>query len=319
MYRFWSINIQVNNADPNYEYEIRLDDGSNGGLGTLIDNETAQPDNNFTFDNLNPGNYIAIARTDDGCEYSEQVTIVDNNDLYLDARVSQHITCKEGNILMDSGGGKTPHTYAIWSFVDNNGNTVTSYSDITDIPASEYQTSQIFDILDPGDYTFVVVDRFNCFAISNAVTIEFRPAAEFDPTSVIDVLCFGDSTGGIQFNLVDDNGYQLTYYLFDAATFDENNYDYTNALATNASGYFPGLPAGDYAIVINQRKGSASCDYFEYHTVSAPSNALTADAVLIQDYTCTQDGIIEVQNVTGGTAPYEYSIDGVNFVSGVGR
>lgn len=313
-----AINLQVNGADANYEYEIRLDDGSNGGQGTLVDNETAQPDNNFTFSDLNPGNYIAIARTDDGCEYTEQVSIIDTNTLEVEARVSQHITCREGNIQLDSNGGQTPHVYAIWSFVDEGGTTVTSYPSVGDIPASAYQTSVIFDILDPGDYTFVVVDRNNCFAISNTVTIEFRPAAEFNPTSVIDVLCFGDATGVIQFNLVDSNGYQLTYYLYDASTFDENSYDYASALATNTSGYFPGLADGDYAIVINQRKGSASCDYFEYHTVSAPTNALAADSALIQDYTCLQDAIIEAQNISGGTAPYEFSIDGVTFASGLG-
>ena len=300
-----SINIQINNADPNYEYELRLDDGSNGGAGTLIDNETAQPDNNFTFTGLAEGDYIVIARTDEGCSHTEQVSIVNNNDLALNARVSQHITCREGNILMDSGGGQTPHTYAIWQYVDNNGVTVTSYPTPQDIPSSEFQTSQIFDIFDPGDYIFVVVDRNNCFSFSNNVTIEFRPAAEFNPTSVIDVACFGDSSGTIQFNLIDDNGYQLTYYLY-----DENDVE----LATNTTGYFPNLPAGDYTIVINQRKGSASCDYTEEHTISAPSNAISATSTLIQDYTCLLEGIIEAQNVTGGTAPYEYSIDGVNFI-----
>ncbi|MBT8183985.1 MAG: hypothetical protein KJN76_04030, partial [Eudoraea sp.] len=305
------IAISILNVEPQYYYEI-----SQGG--TTVDTFGPSTDNNYTFQNLNPGVYDILATTDDGCNYTEQVTIVDNSDLYLDARVSQHITCKEGNILMDSGGGKTPHTYAIWSYIDEGGTPVISYPTPNDIPPSEFQTSQIFDILDPGDYIFVVVDRNNCFALSNTVIIEFRPAAEFDPTSVTDVLCFGDATGAIQFNLVDDNGYQLTYYLFDATTFDENNYDYINALATNASGNFPNLPAGDYAVVITQRKGSASCDYFEYHTISTPTNALSANAVIIQDYTCTQLGIIEAQNVTGGIAPYEYSIDGINFLSGAG-
>ncbi|NHF59047.1 T9SS type B sorting domain-containing protein [Flavobacteriaceae bacterium TP-CH-4] len=310
-----SISLEVSNADANYEYEIRLDDGSNGGQGTLVDNATAKTTNYFTFDNLAAGDYIAIIRTDDGCSYSEQVTIADDGRLNLEARVSQHITCREGNIQMSSTGGQTPHTYAIWSHVDDGGATVISYSDVTDIPASEFQSSQIFDIVDPGEYTFVVVDRNSCFAFSNTVTIEFRPAAEFNPTSVSDVLCFGDSNGSIQMNLTDDNNYQLTYYLFDNATFDETNYNLNNAQAVNATGYFPGLPAGDYAIVINQRRGSASCDYFEYHTVSSPTSALAIDGVKIQDYTCTQDGIIEAQNVTGGTAPYEYSIDGIFFVS----
>ncbi len=319
---FGSIDIQVVNAEPNYEYEIRLDDGSNGGQGTLVDSETAQPDNNFTFDNLIPGNYIAIARTDDGCEYSEQVTIIDENDLELTARVSQHVTCKEGNILMDSNGGKTPHTYAIWSFVDENGVTVTSYPTVGDIPPSEYQTSVIFDILVPGDYTFVVIDRNNCHAFSNTVTIEFRPPATFDQATYTHQACFGDASGAIQMNLLDDGGYQLMYYLFDFDITPEDaldgNFDINDAIASNASGYFPGLVNGDYTIIVNMRKGSASCDFPFDHTINGPANALAADAVLIQDYTCTQDGIIEAQNVVGGTPPYEYSIDGVNFVSGPG-
>ncbi|GAB4509200.1 MAG: hypothetical protein Tsb004_09500 [Allomuricauda sp.] len=300
------IAISVLNVEAQYYYEI-----SQGG--TLVDTHGPTNDNNYTFENLNDGIYDVTVTTDDGCDYTEQVTIQDLTDLELTARISQHITCREGNILMESTGGRTPHTYAIWSFVDESGVTQISYPTVNDVPASAYQTSQIFDIYDPGQYTFVVVDRNNCYDISNTVTIEFRPAADFDPTTVTDVVCYGDATGGITFNLVSSNGYQLTYYLFDATGFDENNYDLNNALATNTSGNFPGLTDGDYVVVINQRKGSASCDYFEYSTISAPSFALDADAVLTQDYTCLQEGIIEVQNVTGGTAPYEYSIDGVTF------
>ncbi|WP_088339964.1 T9SS type B sorting domain-containing protein [Robiginitalea sediminis] len=301
-----AIAISVLDVEPQYYYEI-----SQGG--TVVDTFGPSMDNNYTFDNLNAGTYDVRVTTDDGCLHTEQVIILDQSDLELEARISQHITCREGNIQMSSTGGQTPHTYAIWEYTDEGGVTQISYPDPASIPSSEFQTSQIFDILDPGTYLFVVVDRNNCFAISNPVEIEFRPSAEFDPTTVLDALCFGDASGSIQFNLLDDNGYQLTYYLFNGAGFDENNYDYANALATNTSGNFPGLPAGDYAIVINQRKGSASCDYFEYQTISGPAAGLAADAALTQAYTCLQDGIIQAQNVAGGTAPYEYSIDGLAF------
>ncbi|MBR9855219.1 MAG: DUF11 domain-containing protein, partial [Algicola sp.] len=301
-----AISISVLDVEPQYYYEI-----STGG--TVVDTHGPSTDNNYTFDGLNGGVYDVAVTTDDGCVYNEQVTILDEANLELTARVSQHITCKEGNILMESTGGKTPHLYAIWSYVDDGGVTQISYPSVTDIPASEFQTSQIFDIYDPGQYTFVVVDRYDCYDISNTVTIEFRPAADFDPTTVTDVLCYGDATGAITFNLINSNGYQLTYYLFNAVGFDENNYDLNNALATNASGNFPGLADGDYVVVINQRKGSASCDYFEYQTISAPSFALDATVEISQNYSCTQPGEIRMFNVQGGTAPYEYSIDGVNF------
>ncbi|MGO4919955.1 T9SS type B sorting domain-containing protein [Maribacter spongiicola] len=300
-----TVNLQITDADPPYAFEIRRDDGANGGLGTLIDSQNGHADNNYTFTDVSAGDYIAYISTDDGCSYSEAVTVIDENDLELTARVSQHITCREGNIIMSSDGGKTPHTYAIWEYIDDSGNTVTSYPTYADIPATNFQSSQIFDIFDPGDYTFVVLDRNGCYSESNTVTIEFRPAAEFAATTVNDVLCFGESTGRIQFNLIDNNGYQLTFFLFDS---DDQ------PLAENTTGLFPNLADGDYRVVINQRKGSASCDYEENYSISAPASAVSGTAVLIQDYTCLQEGIIEAQNVTGGTAPYEYSIDGINFI-----
>ncbi|WP_282053969.1 T9SS type B sorting domain-containing protein [Maribacter luteus] len=297
--------IRVTNADANYEYEIRLDDGSNSGQGTLVDSESAQTNNNFTFTGLNPGDYIAVVRTDDGCSYSEQITIIDENDLDLDARVLQAITCDPGTILMESTGGQAPHVYAIWEYVNESGTTVTSYATINDIPSTEFQTNTTFEVLAPGDYTFVVVDDNNCPVFSNMVSIELRPAAEYDPVTITDVQCFGDTTGEIQFNLTDDHGYAITYFLSD---------DTDTPISSNNSGNFTGLAAGNYSVRINQTFGTASCDYTEDITIGSPTAALNAISAIVQDYTCLQDAIIEAQNVTGGTAPYSYSIDGVTFI-----
>nr|WP_298923474.1 T9SS type B sorting domain-containing protein [uncultured Allomuricauda sp.] len=295
------IAISVLNVEPQYYYEI-----SQGG--TIVDTFGPSSDNNYTFENLNDGVYDVAISTDDGCAYNEQVTINDLTDLALTARVSQHITCREGNIQMESTGGQTPHTYAVWSYVDTGGTTITSYPTVGDIPPSAYQTSVIFDILDPGDYTFVIVDRNNCSAFSNTVTIFFEPAVQYT-TAETDETCFGASDGTISFNMTNTNGYQVTFFLIDSNGIE---------IDSNTSGSFTNLPQGDYSVRLNQRKGSSSCDYFENYTISGPASGVSGDAVLIQDYTCLQQGIIEAQNIVGGTAPYEYSIDGVNFVNGVG-
>ncbi|NJB71468.1 gliding motility-associated-like protein/uncharacterized repeat protein (TIGR01451 family) [Saonia flava] len=294
------ISISALNVEPQYYYEI-----SQGG--TPVDTFGPSNDNNYTFENLNDGVYDVLVTTDDGCTYTEQVTINDLTDLDLDAVISQHISCREGNIQMNSTGGQTPHSYAIWSYIDEGGTTITSYPTVNDIPASEYQTSVIFDILDPGDYTFVVVDRNNCHAFSNTVTITLVPAVEYT-TSIIDESCFGAEDGSIVYNMTATNGYKVDYSILYP----------DGSIVTNASGTFNNLPQGDYTVTLTQSKGGSSCDYLETFTIGGPADAVSGTAVLTQDYTCLQDGIIEAQSVVGGASPYEYSIDGVNFVSGIG-
>ncbi|MFZ9002993.1 MAG: T9SS type B sorting domain-containing protein [Robiginitalea sp.] len=297
-----NISVSVSEGEPQIYYTLLQ-----GGLTVDTFGPTTNPD--YTFENITPGNYDVRVDLENGCSTTYAATIDDTSDLELFARVSQNVTCKEGNILMSSDGGQTPHRYAIWEFIDESGITQTSYPTPEDIPTNAFQTSVIFDILEPGFYRFVVIDRNGCFDISNQVRIYFVPPVEFAPTTVIDETCFGDSSGTIQFNILNRNGYQTMFTLIDETGAE---------IASNSSGFFMGLPQGDYTVRLNLRKGSASCEYFEYYTISGPPNALAGDAVLVQDYTCLQEGIIEVQNVTGGNPPYEYSIDGVNFGSGAG-
>ncbi len=306
-----TVNFQVSNADPNYEYEIRLDDGTPppGPLpypehpgGTLVDNETAQPDNNFTFNNLNPGNYFAIVKTGDGCTYVESVTIIDNDDLDLQARVSQQILCGNGIVIMEPTGGQADFSYAIWSYVDESGTTVTSYPTVQDIPPAEYQSNVDFTILNPGDYTFVLVDDNNCFDFSNTVTV-IELEAEYN-TIGTDESCFGAEDGSFVVNVNNSNGYDMSYLL---------TYPDTSTTA-NTSGTFTNLPQGNYTLDILQTTGSVSCETQEIFTIGGPTDNVSGTATVFQDYTCLQNGSIEAQSVSGGTAPYSYSIDGVSFI-----
>ncbi len=293
------ISISVLDVNPQYYYEI-----SQGG--TTVDTFGPSDDNNYTFANLNDGVYDILVTTDDGCNYTGQVTINDVTDLDVSAVTTKPIDCTEGIITVTGTGGfpNPDYAYAIWSY---NGTDL--YPDVASIPGSAYQIGNdfLFTDTEAGVYEFIVVDGNNCTHISNPATIAVAPVAEYT-TSQTDETCFGIEDGTFTVNVTNSNGYTLTYEL----TYPDTS------TANNTSGAFTGLPQGDYTLTITQTQGAVSCPFIETFTIGGPADLPSGDAVLLQDYTCLQQASIEVQNVTGGTAPYEYSIDGVNFVSGAG-
>ncbi|MEP5429583.1 MAG: hypothetical protein ABJP86_10605, partial [Flavobacteriaceae bacterium] len=291
------IEISILNVEAQYYYEI-----SQGGVDTFGPSN----DNNYTFVNLNDGVYNVSISTDDGCTYSEQVTINDVTDLALTALTTKNIDCTDGVITVTGSGGfpNPDYAYAIWSY-----NGVDLYATVGDIPGSAYQVVNDFTFTngEEGDYEFIVVDGNHCSFISNSASIVVAPSVEYT-TSFTDETCFGIADGTFAVNVTNSNGYTLSYTL----TYPDTS------TAANTSGSFTGLPQGNYSLAITQTQGAVSCDFTETFTIGGPSTGISGDAVLIQDYTCLQDGIIEAQNVSGGTAPYEYSIDGLNFSSVVG-
>ncbi|MEX0291599.1 MAG: hypothetical protein AB3N14_21025, partial [Flavobacteriaceae bacterium] len=293
------IAISILNVEPQYYYEI-----SQGG--TTVDTFGPSTDNNYTFQNLNPGTYDILATTDDGCNYTEQVTILDQTDLAVNATTTKPIDCTDGIITVTGSGGfpNPDYLYAIWSY---NGTDL--YATVGDIPAGAFQDTNDFSFTaaEAGDYEFIVVDANNCFAISNIATIAVAPAVQYT-TTVVDESCFGAADGSFSVNVTNYNGYTVSYTL---------TYPDTSTV-TNSSGSFTGLPQGNYFVTLTQTNGPDSCDFVENFTIGGPVDGVTGTAVLTQDYTCIQNGIIEAQSVSGGAAPYEYSIDGVNFASGAG-
>ncbi|NAS31593.1 DUF11 domain-containing protein, partial [Flavobacteriaceae bacterium R38] len=278
-----SLRIQVNDVNPQYIYEI-----SQGG--TSIDTFGPTNTNDHTFSGLPAGTYTVDVTTDDGCAFTGDFTIADTSDLDLTAVVSQNISCREGNIQLNATGGTTPYNYAIYSF---NGVLVDPASYV-------FQTSVIFDIFlgQQGTYEFIVVDRNNCTAISNPVTIIVEPDVEYT-TSVTDETCFGANDGSITYNIIAAQGNTLSFSIDGGATFQ-------------SSGTFTGLAAGNYTVILRTRQGNRECDFPEDFTIGAAIE-ITATAALTQDYTCTTDGQITIQNPTGGVPPYEYSLDGSSF------
>ncbi|WP_158537874.1 T9SS type B sorting domain-containing protein [Flavobacterium sp. AG291] len=288
-----SINVQALGVNPQYTFNLT-------GPGGVSITQGPFASNNFNFTGLNPGTYNVTVTTQDGCTNTSAVTVTDSSQLVLNAVVSQHISCSQGNIQMNSSGGKTPYSYAIYS-----------YNGVLQNPTpADYQTSVIFDV--PigmqGDYVFIMIDSNNCTVLSNLVTINLVPNVTFT-TTVQNVLCNGQTNGSISYNVTNANGYNVSYDLQDSSG---------TVIATNASGTFTGLAPGDYTVVLHQTKGNKSCDFPTTFTITQPAAITWGAPTLTQQYTCTTTGTITIDpsGISGGTAPYTYSINGTTYGTG---
>ncbi|WP_141402353.1 T9SS type B sorting domain-containing protein [Sediminicola luteus] len=291
-----AIAVQANNVRANYNYELYSIDPITS-TRTLVDDETAQVDNNYTFNNLNPGQYEVVTTTQDGCSDTSVIDVTRVPDVTLSAVTTQDIGCNDGIITLTAGGGFANPNYffAIWS---KDG--VSPYTTIADIPAAEYRITTNFQIApgEGGDYVFVAVDANNCFALSNEVTINDNGTLNLDPTTINNPIgCTGTNSASITINHT--GGLAPFAYSIDNGTTYQPNATFAN------------LGAGTYTIRVTDASG---CDVTDTITLTDP-NPFTASAGISRDGTCTPNGASTVRftNVEGGTLPYEFSFDGVNF------
>lgn len=300
-----SISIQALNVLPNYSYELRLDDGSNGGQGTFVDSNLATTDNTHTFADLNPGDYIVITTTEDGCSDTQQITVAEIPQLTLVAVTTENITCTAGIVTLTPGGGTPNPDYrmAIWS---KDG--VDLYTDPSDITAADLQTTPNFLFgyrgapityfpNEDGDYEFIVFDDNGCFAISNTVTVEELGGLSVS-ASDSGIVCADSSTASLTVNVT--GGTAPYQYSLDGGT----NYQ--------TSDTFTNLAAGFYTITVMDSSGSggSGCiENFDYEIVQP--FRLSASAAIVEDASCNPSGaLVRILNANGGQAPYEYSFDG---------
>ena len=271
-----SIHLAANDADPQYTFSLYSG-------ATLVNSVGPIVANNHTFANLNPGTYTAIVETEDGCTYSEDITIVEPPLLTVTAALTTPLSCTDGVITIYPVGGTAPYYYFI------NSTTV-------------FQTNPEYIVTAPGVYDITVVDSNNCSA-STSITVDVSPAPDFNITST-NILCADASnSGSITINVTSANGNSLLYSIDGGVTFF-------------SSPVFTGLAEGNYDVVVQYTTGSSVCVTDPQTITITASPAITGTAALTTPYTCTTNGVITVSGVSGGNPPYTYSIDGVNFQAG---
>lgn len=246
-----------------------------------IDNGASfQPNQNFT--GLESGTYAIVIRDANNCELDTTVQLTVLPSVTFDFTFIEPLCFGDntGEITFTQvDGGTSPYAFSI------DGGITT-------------QVGQVFTSIAAGNYSLTVIDANGCSA--DVMPLELiAPDAITADISSTNLQCNNDGTGNIVINdLQGGNGnFQIS---IDGGTTFSNNTTFSN------------LQAGNYTIFIRDEN---DCVLTETLTITEP---LPINASLnSQDVLCFGEasGQIIVTNISGGTAPLSFSIDGQNFQS----
>ncbi|MFN7100144.1 MAG: SprB repeat-containing protein, partial [Flavobacterium sp.] len=266
--------VVANDVEPQYTFNIYPAGGT-----TAISTSGLQNFNQFTFPNLSGGSYDVEAITLDGCSTRQRITINTLTPLLASAAITKPITCTDGQITISAQGGTAPYNYSI-----NGGPFVTS--EIIDVPTTG------------GTFSIRVVDSNNCTYTIDDIRVNPIPKPVYNTVGT-NVNCYNDTTGVINFNMTNANGYTVTYSI-------------DNGLNYGTSGVISGLAAGTYNTILKYTLNGVECvEPMRPITITQPAAAVTASAGVSELAGCgpAGEGRVRITNVTGGVAPYEFSFD----------
>jgi gliding motility-associated-like protein len=229
-----------------------------------------------TFSGLPAGDYTVTVTDAEGCATvpSSTLTVTDPPELIVDSVKTEHITCfgsSDGKIDIYVDGGSSPYEYSI------------------DDEAT-WEANASFTGLGPGTYEVYAQDVNGCSVNAGSFIIT-EPLVALGVTAVVtDVSpCFGDTTGTISAT----------------ASGGWNSYEYSiDGLNYQLSGDFNDLAAGDYTIYV---RDAGNCIVTLDKTITEPEQVTAV--INKTDYVDDVLGTITISDASGGTPPYEYSID----------
>ena len=221
--------------------------------------------------------YQVLVSVGNCIQWSEVATITVTPSPKIDSVTVSNVLCGgsgNGSITVTVSGGTSPYNYSIDS-------------------GSTTQSTGVFNNLSGGTYNVFVSDANGCTKVynSNPITINSpQPVAQTDST--VKALCQGVSTGTIIVRATGGNGvYQYT----------------ANGSPYQQSGTFNNVAAGVYYVTV---KDSNGCSSGAQVVTVGNTDTLVGSISSQTNVSCngSSNGAVTVQ-VTGGTGPYQYSID----------
>lgn len=227
------------------------------------------------FENLGPGAYTIYVMNENGCTGLMDLPVLVDVPLNTDDLIVDHTTCNESNGSL---------------FVMSNDSLDNSYS----IDGVNFQNSQFFGDLQPGDYMLTKVDQFGC-EYFEPFTIEPSLEPQLEISSLFDESCFLEN-GEIVLNGTPSEG-NATYSL--------------NGGPGQTSPIFDNLIAGDYLLSMIDED---NCVVSIEATLDNIGILIIEDLELL-DPTCeSREGSITVI-ASGGIGELSFGLDSLPFQS----
>ena len=290
----------------NYTFQL-IKDGANYGSPIAGD-----ATNSVTFTNLSAGAYTVNVKDTWSCSFTTTTSValyepITNPSVTIDKEITCDANPHTGaNIRIHHQGGNSGNiTYVV---TPPSGTAITQ------------NNNPVFTNLNVvGTYNVVITDNVTgCPSVNATFELTATIPVAFTHTQT-NVSCNGGTDGSFIVSL-DNTQTQLDYKITVTSAVAGFVTQQQTVTTVPSAHTFNNLKAGAYVVVVSSARG---CVQTETITITEPA-LLTAVASVTTQFACDpnsnipQQATIEV-TVTGGTAPFRYSIDGTNFDNTTGK
>jgi hypothetical protein len=256
--------------------------------GTDIIETDVDPAENVSgsFTGLCPGTYVLTVGNASGCKQLAVAVIEQPLLLTLLATTETASTGNsDGEILLNATGGTAPYQFSI----DNQ---------------ASWQSSPVFSGIEAGTYVAWVTDTSGCFAYYTVEVEDTSSCSFIINITTSEPLCLNNCNGTLACTFLDpavNPVYEML--LYKGTTLLDTGGTYTDFSGLHE---FTGLCAGYYTVVVTDGSGCADAQNVY---LQGPDYLQVTDTDVVDATPGNSDGAVQFA-VSGGTAPYEFTIDG---------
>lgn len=256
--------------------------GGNGPYSYSIDGNTYQSES--TFDGLAAGIYTLYVQDANSCIFQDTASVKLSEGPSGVELVVVASACNQPTGSIDIGsvsGGNGPYSFAL--------------------DGTAFQTELKFEGLGAGAYNLIVKDAVGCI-LSQSVNILMTDGPQSVETSINSATC-EEANGSI--TIMNVSGGESPYsYSLDGINFQTDQ-------------EFETLSPGVYNLYVKDANGCLIVDTLNVETIGGLSSLETLSTPTGCN-SASGSGSISITNLTGGSAPYSFSLDSINFQSNPG-